>query len=268
MNSEDKIPPVGHSLDEVRQQIDDIDDRIFELVTQRFAITSQVQSLKKHQPLTYALPLRPTRETNILRRLLARGAQSGLSANLVVRLWRVILNESAQRQSPMTLHLSKHLNANISHRLKLRDHFGSITVEEYRDEAQALLQIDASPGDICVVETDQPWAEAFMAGRAGKAQIIATLPMLKEDAAPKLLVLGHAPVEATGADETLVLSSGKLPRDFVPQPVWQVKIGEFRLSSLPGFLLEHEGPLVGLGRSNPSLKLKIAGRCTSALEGY
>jgi chorismate mutase / prephenate dehydratase len=268
MNSEDKEKPVGKSLDDVRRHIDAIDDQIFDLVAQRFSATSQVQTLKKHEPLGYALPLRPAREAMILRRLLARSKEAGLSADFMVRLWRVILNESSRKQSPITLHVSKHLNVNLVHRLKLRDHFGAIAVEEYRDEAQALLQIDASPGDICVVETEQPWAEAFMAGRAGKAQIIATLPTLKEDLAPKLLVVGHAPVEPTGADETLVLSAGKLPRDFAPQPVWQVKIGEHRLSSLPGFLLEHEGPLLGLGRSNPSLKLKIAGRCTSALEGY
>jgi chorismate mutase / prephenate dehydratase len=268
MNSEDKEKPAGQSLDDVRRHIDSIDDRIFDLVAQRFAVTSQVQSLKKHEPLAYSLPLRPAREALILRRLLARGKEAGLSADFLLRLWRVILNESSQKQSAITLHVSKHLNANLVHRLKLRDHFGAIAVEEYRDEAQALLQIDTSPGDICVVEIEQPWAEAFMAGRAGKAQIIATLPILKENAVPTLVVLGHAPAEPTGADETLVLSAGKLPRDFVPQPLWQVKIGEHRLSSLPGFLLEHEGPLVGLGRSNPSLKLTIAGRCTSALEAY
>ena len=268
MNSEDKNNLAGQSLDDVRRQIDAIDDQIFDLLAERFDVTSQVQSLKKHEPRVYTLPLRPAREAAILRRVLARGKQAGLSADLLVRLWRVILNESSQKQSLIVLHVSKHLNANMSHRLKLRDHFGAITVEEYRDEAQALLQIDTSPGDLCVVETEQAWAEAFMAGRAGKAQIISTLPVLKEDGIPKLLVLGHAPVEPTGADETLVLSSGKLPRDFAPQPIWQVKIGDHRLSSLPGFLLDHEGPLVGLGRSNPSLKLKIAGRCSSALEGY
>lgn len=266
MNSVDQNHNADASLDDVRRQIDTIDDQILDLIAKRFAVTSQVQTLKKSEPQTFPLPLRPTREINILRRLLARGRTSNLRDDFLVRLWRVILNESSQKQSPITLHVSKHLNANLAHRLHLRDHFGPMAVEEYRDEAQALLQIDTAPQDICVVETEQPWTEAFMAGRAGKAQIIATLPTLKDELVPKLLVVGAAPVEASGADETLVISDGKLPRDFTPQPIWQVKIGPHRVSCLPGFLQEHEGPLLGLGRSNPSLKLKIAGRINSAIE--
>jgi chorismate mutase / prephenate dehydratase len=268
MNSDVKNGFDGLSLEEVRNHIDQLDDQIFELVAQRFGVTSRVQALKKHEPVVYPLALRPSREAVILRRLVAKGKDAELSADLLVRLWRVILNESSRKQSSITLHVSKHLNSNLALRLRLRDYFGPMQVEEYRDEAQALLQIDSARGDMCIVETEQPWAEAFLAGRAGKAQVIATLPIFKEDAVPKLLVLGHAPVEPTGHDETLVISEGKLPRDFAPQPLWQVKVGNHRLSSLPGFLLEHEGPLVGLMRSNPSLGLRIAGRSASALEEF
>ncbi len=266
MSLDDKITAEGFSLEEVRRKIDAIDDQIFDLVSQRFAVSGQVQSLKKHEPAAYPLPLRPSREAAILRRLVARGKEAGLSADFLVRLWRVMLNESSRRQAPITVHVSKHLNSNLAHRLRIRDHFGPMPVEEYRDEAQALLQIDSVPGDICVVETEQAWTEAFVAGRAGKAQVIATLPSIKEGLIPQLLVIGHAPVEPTGDDETLVITEGKLPRDFTPQPLWQVKIGQHRLSSLPGYLQEHEGPLVGLTRSNVSLGLKIAGRCNSTIE--
>jgi chorismate mutase / prephenate dehydratase len=266
MNSDKENSAAAFSLDEVRGQIDGLDDQILDLIAQRFAVTARVLALKKNEPAGHSLPLRPARETAILRRLLARGKVAGLSADVLVRLWRVILNESSRKQAPITLHVSKHLNGNLAHRLRLRDYFGPMAVEEYRDEAQALLQIDSARGDICVVETESPWTEAFVAGRGGKAQVIATLPALKEDGIPKLLILGHAPMEPTGHDETLVISDGKLPRDFTPQPNWQVKIGNHRLSSLPGFLLEHEGPLVGLMRSNVALRLKIAGRYSSAIE--
>jgi chorismate mutase / prephenate dehydratase len=254
------------SLNDVRRKIDAIDDHILDLLMQRFAVTAHVQSFKKSEPVAYTLPLRPGREMAILKRLIARAKAEHVNADFVVRLWRVILNQSSQKQSPITLHVSKHLNSNMAHRLRLRDHFGPMQVEEYKDEAQALLQIDISPQDLCVVETESHWGEAFMAGRAGKAQVIACLPVLKDGEIPKLLVLGAAPVEASGADETLVMSDGKLPRDFVPQPLWQVKTGSLRLSCLPGFLQDHEGPLLSLGRSNASLKLKIAGRFASAIE--
>jgi chorismate mutase / prephenate dehydratase len=252
------------SLESVRREIDALDDEILDLITKRFEVTGQVRNIKQTEQAPWPTPLRPTREATILRRLIARGKLGGLNPDLVVRLWRNILNESTSKQAPIILHVSRHLNANLAHRLRLRDHFGPMLVEEYRDEAQALMQIDTSAGDLCVVETEQPWVEAYLAGHAGKAQVIAALPALQEDAMPKLLVFGHAPVEATGHDETLVISEGKLPRDFAPQALWQTKAGAHTITSLPGFLMEHENPLIGLNRSNGSLKLKIAGRFASA----
>ena len=264
MSSGEKIERQGLSLDDVRREIDALDDQILDLIGKRFDVTRHVRGLKQNDATT--MPLRPTREATILRRLLGRAKGGPASPELLVRLWRAILNESSRSQAPITLHVSRHLSNNMGHRLRLRDYFGVMPVEEYRDEAQALMQIESSPGDLCIVETEQPWTEGFIAGHAGRAQVIACLPVLKEDNVPKLLVIGQAPVEATGLDETLVISEGKLPRDFAPQPLWQVKIGAHRLSGLPGFLMEHEGPLVGLMRSNASLRLKVAGRYASAIE--
>ena len=266
MNTENPILTSTPSLGEARKALDEIDDRILALLAKRVDITGQVKRAKQSEIQVYASPLRPTREAAIMRRLLARSRETDVSPELILRIWRAIISDSSLRQAPITLHVSKHLNANIAHRLRLRDYFGAINVEEYRDEAQALMQIDSVPGDICVVETEQPWVEAFAAGHGGKAQVMAALPVLKEDELPKLLLIGQAPVEASGDDETLVISEGKLPRDFTPQPIWQSKIGNLRLSCLPGYLTEHEGPMVGLMRSNASLKLKIAGHYSSAIQ--
>ena len=265
MNSEEHGEVKVSTLGEARKALDQIDDQLLDLLAKRTALTADVKRVKLNELQVHASPLRPTREAAIMGRLLARAKETGVSPALIMRIWRAIISDSSLRQAPITLHISKHLNANIAHRLRLRDYFGAIAVEEYRDEAQALMQIDTSPGDLCVVETEQPWVEAFIAGRAGKAQVIASLPVIKEDAMPKLLLLAQAPVEASGTDETLVITEGKLPRDFSPQAIWQSKIGNLRLSCLPGFLTEHEGPLVGLVRSNASLKLKIAGHYSSAI---
>lgn len=265
MNADDNNAVIIPTLGEARKSLDQIDDQILDLLAKRIGITAEVKRVKQHELQTHASPLRPTREAAIMRRLLARAKETDVSQALILRIWRAIISDSSLRQAPITLHISKHLNANIAHRLRLRDYFGAIAVEEYRDEAQALMQIDSSPGDLCVVETEQPWVEAFIAGRAGKAQVIASLPVIKEDEIPKLLLIGQAPVEMSGNDETLVITEGKLPRDFSPQPLWQSKIGNHRLSCLPGFHTEHEGPLVGLVRTNASLKLKIAGHYSSAI---
>jgi chorismate mutase / prephenate dehydratase len=259
-------PPATPALDALRRELDDVDDALLALLAKRQGVTRQVKSFKQVSAKTFASPLRPAREAQIHRRILAQAEELGVAPGLALRLWRAILTDSSLSQAPITLHVSKRLSQSIGNRMRLRDHFPAMAVEEWRDEAQALMQVNVNPGDICVVETESPWVDACVAGKAGAAQVIAALPVIKSGDAPELLVFGTAPVEATGNDETLIITQGNLPRDFALQPLWQVKSGPWRLSGLAGFHSEHEGPLVGLIRSNMSLGLKLGGRYASAIE--
>ncbi len=259
-------PPAPESeLDDIRREMDAIDDGLMTLLERRFAASEHVRTIKANNGSLAVSPFRPAREAAILRRLLRR-PESLVPQDLLVRLWRVILTGSAQSQAPITIHVSKRLNASTGLRLRIRDYFGAMPVEEYRDEAQALLQVNTSPGDICIVETESPWADAFAKGNGGAAKVVACLPFIEADPIPKLLVFGHSISEPTGEDETLVVSDGKLPRDFLPAPTWQLKLGTRRVSCLPGFLSDHETPLVSLVRTNPSLGLKVAGHYASPFE--
>jgi chorismate mutase / prephenate dehydratase len=261
-----EMTPAAPALDALRRELDDVDDAMLALLAKRLVLTQQVKSFKQVTTKTTGSPLRPAREAQIHRRMLQAAKAQNLDPAYVLRLWRAILTDSSLRQAPMTLHLSKRLSQTLGHRLRLREHFPAMPVEEWKDEAQALMQINITPGDIAVVETDSPWIDACVAGKAGTAHIIGALPVLRDETVPQLLIFGNAPAEATGHDETLLITQGNLPRDFPLQPVWQVKIGPWRLSALAGFHSEHEGPIVGLTRSNISLGLKVAGRYPSAIE--
>jgi chorismate mutase len=261
-----EVPPSGPALQALRQELDDVDDALLALLAKRFAVTAQVKSFKRATHTTSTSPLRPAREAQILRRLLTKAKIDGLNQDMVLRMWRAILTQSSFEQAPMTIHVAKKTAAGIATRLRLRDHFPNLPIEEWRDDAQALMQVNAGPGDVCVVETDGPWLETFATGQAGTAQVIGALPVMAEDKMPKLLLIGNAPQEATGRDETLLITQGNLPRDFPVQPLWQVKSGAYRLSALAGFFSDRESPLVGLGRSNKSLGLIVAGRYPSAFE--
>lgn len=261
-----ELTPAAPALDALRRELDDVDDALLALLAKRLVLTQQVKSFKQVTTKTTGSPLRPAREAQIHRRLLQAARAQNLEPAFMLRLWRAILTDSSIGQAAMTLHLSKRLSQTLGHRLRLREHFPAMPVEEWKDEAQALMQINISPGDIAVVETESPWIDACVAGKAGTAHIIGALPVLKDQAVPHLLIFGNAPAEATGHDETLLITQGNLPRDFPLQPVWQVKSGPWRLSALAGFHSEHEGPIVGLTRSNISLGLKVAGRYPSAIE--
>jgi chorismate mutase / prephenate dehydratase len=259
-------PTAAPALDALRRELDELDDAVLALLGKRQTITQQVRSLKQVTSKVTGSPLRPAREAQIQRRLLQKANGLGLNADHVLRLWRAILTDSSLSQAAITLHVSKRLSLTMGHRLRLREHFPAMAVEEWKDEAQALMQVNIATGDIAVVELDSPWIEACVAGKAGSAHVIGALPVIKGETEPQLLIFGNAPAEPTGHDETLIITQGNLPRDFPLQPVWQTKSGPWRLSALAGFHSDHESPLVGLMRSNVSLGLKVAGRYPSAIE--
>ena len=262
------MPPPDQTedaLDAIRSEIDAIDARLLALVSERFDATERVRAIKAGNGSIGLSPLRPAREAAILRQLVETEAPH-ISAILKVRLWRAILAASSLNQANLTVHVSAPTANSGELRVLIAERFGSAPLMSHAAEALALEAVARAAGDVAVVAADSDWARAFAEGRCGKARVIGVAPDLGDGGAPKALVFGHAEAEATGADETLVVSDGQLPRDFAIAPLWQVKSGAFRVSSLPGFLDENCPPVAGLLRANSGLKLQIAGRYPSPIE--
>jgi hypothetical protein len=207
--------------------------------------------------------MRPGREALILRRLIGRGQ---VPADLCFRIWRALISAATLKQAPVRIHGSAAFFASATAQTLLREYFGPSAFADHPGEAVAFQALSENPGDLAAVAIDGPWARAWMEGHGGSTQVICVLPFLTTSAIPRLLIFGHAAAEQTGADETLVLSDGQLPCDFAPHPLWQMKTDDLQLTSLPGFLSEHNAPLVGLARSNGSLALSILGRYPSPIE--
>jgi chorismate mutase / prephenate dehydratase len=253
------------TLEDIRKEIDAIDDGLVDLMAKRIAASLKVRQQKSTAGSLAVSPIRPAREAMILRRLVLR-AGGAVPPELLVRLWRVILSSSTQAQADVTIHVASGLAASVGAQRMLTEHFGAMRIESHADEARALLQVSKAAGDLCVVDTASRWADCLTGGAAGEARVIGTLPTLKVGKVPGYLVFGHAAAQPTGDDETLVISAGRLPRDFAPVPLWQTTSGSCQVSCLPGFLSEHEGALLGLTRSNAALEVRIAGRFPSQIE--
>jgi chorismate mutase len=251
------------SLGDIRREIDRIDDEILQLIATRLAIVDRVRAAKLKTAGAPATPIRPGREAEILRRLIARDR---VPADLCFRIWRALISAATLKQAPIRIHGSAAFFASATAQALLREYFGASAFADHPGEAVAFRALADNPGDLAAVATDGPWTRAWMEGHAGPAQVIGVLPFLTTQAAPRLLIFGHAAAEQTGSDETLVLTDGQLPRDFAPQPLWQIRTGDLQLTSLPGFLSEHNVPLVGLARSNGSLALSVLGRYPSPIE--
>ncbi len=105
---------VVSTLEELRRHIDALDQRILDLLEERFVLA---RSFAKDKPLegsiastlsASALPaLRPQREHRILTHLLARCRNQELPDSLVVQLWRQLMSATAFAQRPYAISYQK-----------------------------------------------------------------------------------------------------------------------------------------------------------------
>ena len=253
-------------LDQVRQKIDSIDDDILSLVMQRFDIVAQVRAAKLQQGDGDISPLRPAREAEILRRLLDRNDQQ-IPDRVILSLWRTIISASTLAQAPVQLNVSTSLLNNPASYRAISEHYVGFATKPYAKEKMALNSLAKSANELCVFAADGKWIDHLNDDAFADIQVIYCLPWSDGEKSGRMVVLGRAPSQRTGNDETLVKTSGNLPRDFIPGPLWHTTTQDgHTLTSLPGFLSTSDSPLVGLMRSNNELALKVLGRYPSPFE--
>lgn len=245
------------TLDDIRRDIDRIDDAILALLAERAAATAEVKARKSGDGSIAASPIRPAREAAILRRLIANRSP-GVSPQLLVRLWRAILVHSTLSQAPVRLHAGA---CDLHARLALNDHFGAMPVVSHATATAALQALRQDGGDIGAIPVASDWSHPFLNGAAGAARIIATLPALKHGAAPALLVFGHVEAAASGDDMTIVTGPGPVPDTGLPL-LWHVTDAGHTTIALPGFLPDDHAELRALAGKG----FQVAGRCPSPLE--
>lgn len=237
------------TLDDIRQEIDAIDEGILALLEQRVAASERVRSVKGRAGQLSASPIRPAREAEILRRLLARRSPR-LDAELVVRLWRVILTSSTLKQKPVSVHASHDTLHDADLRALIADQFCATPVHGHRSERELSEHLAANPGDIAVVKPDSAWTST-----TALPPVIGRLPVLAAKGPPALLVLGRSISQPTGQDETLVVGNSDLPEEIRADVVWTCLSGGLLAVALRGYRDEP-----------PSSAWAIAGRYPSSIE--
>lgn len=88
----------GKSLEELRREIDRIDDAILDLLDRRALVALEVSVVKRSSGATPVF-MRPGREAEVLRRLLGR-SEGKFPRAVVARIWREIISATLQLESP------------------------------------------------------------------------------------------------------------------------------------------------------------------------
>ena len=262
----DKTVGYKSELDEIRQEIDDLDSRIVDLLIARFAASDRVRQAKASGPQSASTPYRPGREAIIVRRLMEL-ADGRVPPEVIERVWRTIISSSVLAQAPVRVITVAEVLADQRYRSAVDLFASTLPIEKVASLKAALDMLFTGDPVLVVLPTKYDWTRILeKTSEAFGTKVVALLSAGSDKPQRSLVVLGRAISEPTGEDETLLVTTGKLPRDFVPKPVWHLKLSDdLHLTALPGYLTTSEQPLVGL-KANTGLALKVAGRYPSPME--
>jgi chorismate mutase-like protein len=198
------------SLDELRGKIDKIDDALHDLLIYRGEVTLAIARLKQPTGAGAAPAVRPAREAQILRRLLARH-RGNLPRRFILRIWREIIATSLQLQTNFQLHVYSGDDRQGFADLAAA-YFGSLTPIRSHTRASLVLQACAEePHCLGIVPLPQgeeagvPWWAQLAPANTPGPRIIAKLPFLVEgEGTLSAYALGAVEQEDTGDDTTLI----------------------------------------------------------------
>lgn len=200
------------TLEDLRRQIDAIDDALQDGLIKRIALIDQVARAKAQDGIPISA-MRPGREAQILRRLAARH-RGNLPLPVLFRVWREIINAVTAMQGPISVAVCAP-ERSVGYWDLARNHFGASTPMTLHVAPTVVMRnVVERPGTVGVLpepqdEEREPWWLLLAAEARGSSvpRIIWRLPFFSSssgrfESLGAMAVACMAP-EPTGADETV-----------------------------------------------------------------
>lgn len=211
------------SLDELRQEIDAIDDRIQDLILERWAVVRHVaeakgvggkgrrKKRKKGELTDPSLPIRPSREAQMLRRLAARHRGPFPFAALA-RMWGEMIAAFTMLQADYSIACFANADEHGLWDLA-RDQFGSqVPMTPFQSKRDVLAQVFEGRHNVAVLpkpteQDEDAWWTSLAAADAPK--VIMRIPFAGvgtvRGRATDALAVAYLKPEPTGSDRSLVI---------------------------------------------------------------
>ncbi len=198
-------------LEHLRRRIDEIDDRLQDLLIERIDMVAQVAA---HKRSTDGVAHQPAREAEIIRRLIARN-QGAFPPATLVRMWRELLAATVRLQRPFTIAVYAPPEAPGFWDIA-RDHYGSHTpMLAYRSAGQVIHAVTEGQAVIGVLPMPEeaepdPWWRHLLSTDDNAPHVIARLPFGARGNARSnggdALAIGRGAQHQTGRDRTLFVT--------------------------------------------------------------
>ncbi len=157
--------PRTSSLDDLRKEIDRIDEAMHRLLLERGEIIDRLIAVKKTQQ-TGGSAFRPAREAEMMRRLVNRH-HGILPLDTVESIWRVIIATFTYVQAPFSVHADLSAGDALM-RDSARFHFGfTVPFVPHLGAAGVVAAVSDSKGDLGLCASDCGCVGGRMVERAG-----------------------------------------------------------------------------------------------------
>lgn len=200
----------NRSLDDLRREIDEIDDAIHELIMKRADVVQHVAAAKgiaKQQDL----PIRPAREAAMLRRLAAHH-RAPFPFEALARMWQEMIAAFTQIQNQYSISVFVDEDRQTMWDLA-RDQFGAQTpITAFPSARETLAQVFEGNAGVAVLplpteKNVYPWWTALAVADAPK--VISRLPFAGvgnvRGEPMEALAVAAIPLQPTGRDRTLLV---------------------------------------------------------------
>lgn len=201
------------SLDDLRREIDRIDDAMHRLLIERGGIIDALVHVKKTGQTGSAF--RPGREADMMRRLVAR--HSGrLPFSAVEHIWRTIISGFTHVQAPYSVHVDGSGDQGSLRDLARFQMGFDVPLLMHRGPEDVVAAVSASQGDLGLIAlgpAGSPWWEQL--GGPGQPVVMARLPFLiyRDRPADTPAVVIAKPLGDAAVDEVAVVAA-----DFAAPP--------------------------------------------------
>jgi chorismate mutase len=202
------MPVTPSDLKGLRRRLDEIDDKLQDLLIDRAQIVSLVAASKKdgNRPA-----YQPAREAEIIRRLVGRH-RGALPVATLVRMWREMLAATVRLQSPFSVAVFAPADRPGLWDLA-RDHYGSNTpMSAYDTVDQVIRAVAGGTGSVGVLPLPKagepdPWWPQLLSTDGNAPRVVARLPFCARGNAradTDALAIGRGAQEEIGCDRTLL----------------------------------------------------------------
>ncbi|MBM3597556.1 MAG: chorismate mutase [Alphaproteobacteria bacterium] len=196
------------ALEDLRREIDRVDDSIHDLLIHRVGIVQRIAQVKREGGLRF----RPGREARMLRRLIARH-RGPFPKPVLARIWREMLGATVRMQGEFSIGVYA-VNGEQGCWDLARNHFGAhAPIMLHASAGQIVSDVAGGKATAGVLprpreDDPQPWWPLLLTGEGAMPRIVARLPFAgrirgrAEDI--DAVVIACQPPEDSGDDITLV----------------------------------------------------------------